>query len=61
MGRTGKVVTSVVGVASAGSAVGAGVAHFGWPILLEGGVVILLVLGWLSWSPTTGGVLTVSA
>lgn len=48
MGRTGKVVMSVVGVTGAGSAV-AGVAQFGWPILLGGGVAVLLILGWLSW------------
>lgn len=49
MGKTGKVTTTVAGVTSAGSAVAAGIVHFGWPILLGGGAMILLVLGWMSW------------
>ncbi|MGY1593093.1 hypothetical protein ACI79D_14025 [Geodermatophilus sp. SYSU D00708] len=49
MGKAGKVVTTLVSTTGAGGALGAGIAYFGWPVLLGGGLVLLLALAWLSW------------
>jgi hypothetical protein len=49
MGQAGKLGRRVVNTAGAGTAGTAGLAYFGWPVLLCGGVMILFVVAWFSW------------